>query len=329
LFAFPGILTNSSIIDNVQVGVTGGASGTILHIIEVGAFTIFDPSSPLIVHDCIFWSPTGDGASRLISGQAGTIHLERVIHKGWGGADAITLEAVDCILDASNGYDIALSHIFGCSFENASTSGSITGSGLNRYFGNRFYVPVSVLGNDIFVGNQFSAAGVTRHLDITAINQNHIVGNRFDLTFSLEAIRTTGFGGIYSDNTGCKVTEIASANANRYDNNEGFDGSTVIGAASLVDGQQTRQTTTTPYTVVVTDRTILIDATAGAKVVDLPTAASSKWRILTIKKIDASANVVTVDGNGAETIDGAATYVLTAQYEAVTVQSDGTTWWVI
>jgi hypothetical protein len=96
-----------------------------------------------------------------------------------------------------------------------------------------------------------------------------------------------------------------------------------------VDDKQTRQTTTTPYTVAVTDRTLLIDATAGAKTVNLPAAASNKWRVLTIKKIDVSANTVTVDGSGGETIDDALTQVLSAQFESIAIQSDGVEWWVL
>jgi len=46
----------------------------------------------------------------------------------------------------------------------------------------------------------------------------------------------------------------------------------------------------------------------------------------TIKKTDASANAVTVDGNGAETIDGSTTVSLAAQWDFITVVSNGTNW---
>lgn len=49
----------------------------------------------------------------------------------------------------------------------------------------------------------------------------------------------------------------------------------------------------------------------------------------TIMKTDAAAFAITVDGNGAETINGAATYVLNARYSCVTVVSDGTEWKII
>ena len=48
-----------------------------------------------------------------------------------------------------------------------------------------------------------------------------------------------------------------------------------------------------------------------------------------IKKIDISANAITVDGNGSETIDDGATAIITTQYECITVVSDGTEWWIV
>ena len=42
-----------------------------------------------------------------------------------------------------------------------------------------------------------------------------------------------------------------------------------------------------------------------------------------------SGDAVTVDGAGAETINGAATYALTAQYQTVSIMSDGTNWMIV
>lgn len=75
--------------------------------------------------------------------------------------------------------------------------------------------------------------------------------------------------------------------------------------------------------------TRLIDATSGAVTVTLPAALGCTRRIYNIKKIDASANTVTIDANAAETIDGALTQVLTAQWQSITIQSDGTNWYII
>lgn len=83
------------------------------------------------------------------------------------------------------------------------------------------------------------------------------------------------------------------------------------------------------YTILTTDRNklILVDATGGAVTITLPAAATAEDGFsVTIKKIDSSTNAVTIDGDASETIDGATTYVISSQYESVSVVSDATKW---
>lgn len=91
------------------------------------------------------------------------------------------------------------------------------------------------------------------------------------------------------------------------------------------------QITTTTISLLLdgTHHTVLADATGGAIVITLPPAATAANRVYVIKKIDVSANTVTIQGNGAELIDGANTQVLATQYLARQVQSNGTAWWQI
>lgn len=77
------------------------------------------------------------------------------------------------------------------------------------------------------------------------------------------------------------------------------------------------------------DSTIRGNATAGAITVALPAAASVLGLLLIVKKTDASANVVTVDPAGSETVDGALTVGLSSQYQSVEIQSNGTSWDVL
>ncbi len=74
------------------------------------------------------------------------------------------------------------------------------------------------------------------------------------------------------------------------------------------------------------DGVVRCDATTGAIVYTLLTAAGRPGAKLYVKKIDASANTVTIDPAGAETIDGAATLVLSARWDAVLLVSDGVNW---
>ena len=88
-------------------------------------------------------------------------------------------------------------------------------------------------------------------------------------------------------------------------------------------------TKTSGYTATATDYTIMCNASGGSFTITLPAAASHADRIYHIKKIDSSANTVTVDGNASETIDDGLTAILTVQYESITIQSDGSEWWIL
>lgn len=68
-----------------------------------------------------------------------------------------------------------------------------------------------------------------------------------------------------------------------------------------------------------------VDAGGGGFTLDLPTASGNTGKTITIKNIGAS-NSVIVDPDGGETIDGAATYTLDTQWQAVTIFSDGSNW---
>lgn len=88
-------------------------------------------------------------------------------------------------------------------------------------------------------------------------------------------------------------------------------------------------TVTAAATLDATYQTVGVNATDGAVTITLPAAAGCTGRRYDIKKVDSSANAVTIDGNGAETIDGAATKVLSTQYSSVTIISNGTNWWIV
>lgn len=90
-----------------------------------------------------------------------------------------------------------------------------------------------------------------------------------------------------------------------------------------------KSTTAATVTVDGSASLYLVDATAGAVTVNLPAVVSSKGRIITVKKIDASANAVTLDGAGSETIDGATTLATTTQWVAFQIWCDGTAWYAI
>jgi hypothetical protein len=91
-------------------------------------------------------------------------------------------------------------------------------------------------------------------------------------------------------------------------------------------------TKTTNYTTTIADHTILADATSSNLVVTLIASASAyaspNGNEFTVKKIDSTANTVTVQVSGGANIDGAATDVLTTQYQSHNYQADGTKYWI-
>ena len=89
------------------------------------------------------------------------------------------------------------------------------------------------------------------------------------------------------------------------------------------------KTVTAAYTLLATDTLLLVDATAGAITITVPLATEHPTRSFIIKKIDASANAVTPTRSGADTIDGATSLTLSAQYDAVEIESDGSAWYVV
>ena len=88
-------------------------------------------------------------------------------------------------------------------------------------------------------------------------------------------------------------------------------------------------TKTANYTVTLTDCTVLANAATGNVTITLPTSVGATGRTYAVKKIDSSANVVTIATTSSQTIDSFTTEVLARQFDAVQVQSDGSNWFII
>ena len=89
---------------------------------------------------------------------------------------------------------------------------------------------------------------------------------------------------------------------------------------------------TAAYTLTTGDRGKLVDADAsgGVFTVTLPAVASATdGYAYAIVKADSSSNAVTIDADGSETINGAASLTLSSQNDWAVVVSDGTEWWAL
>jgi len=97
---------------------------------------------------------------------------------------------------------------------------------------------------------------------------------------------------------------------------------TALKGANVTHQLVTKVFADSPYTVLASDETIVVDATGGAVTITLPTPTSG--RVLCVKKIDA-VNTVTLTG----TVDGVVNPTLPAQYDARILQGDGSVWWIV
>jgi BRCT domain type II-containing protein len=75
------------------------------------------------------------------------------------------------------------------------------------------------------------------------------------------------------------------------------------------------------------DTTIWADATSAAFAITLVASSANTNRELRFVKLDAAHNV-TITAAGSDTINGAATYVLSSQYQKVTITTDGSGKWI-
>ena len=109
-------------------------------------------------------------------------------------------------------------------------------------------------------------------------------------------------------------------------------GSITISGSLLNTGTVSYDHTLSPYTITGTQQFVLIDPSGGDVTVNMPDAATYPGREIKLKLTENSnANTVTLQCQGADTIDGAAsnTTALDTQYEAISVVSDGGTNWFI
>lgn len=82
------------------------------------------------------------------------------------------------------------------------------------------------------------------------------------------------------------------------------------------------------YTLTTADYHTMINANASTAsfTIQLPTAVGNAGLTVAIKKVDATANTVSIQGFGAQTVDGVNNYLLSLQYESVILVSDGANW---
>lgn len=122
------------------------------------------------------------------------------------------------------------------------------------------------------------------------------------------------------------VNDAADQDLWGYQLNDDLD---VIDTALYTGNYSEAITKSTDYTITTNEQNALLlgNAASAAFTFTLPSAATvgNGWGV-SFKKTDATANIITIDGAGSETIDGSTTYELTSQNQGVSITSDGTNW---
>jgi len=102
-----------------------------------------------------------------------------------------------------------------------------------------------------------------------------------------------------------------------------------LGALVRMPGEvptSTQRNVNVTTVVQITDEVILANAVSASMSVVLPELSKARGRWLYVKKVDASANAVTIDGFDSETIDGATTLTTTTQYDSWRLFAGDTEW---
>lgn len=82
-------------------------------------------------------------------------------------------------------------------------------------------------------------------------------------------------------------------------------------------------------TLTIDSQVVVVNAGAAAVMITLPPSSALPGQIIEVKKVDGGANAVTVAKSGTDKIDGADSFVITAQYKYVRLRSDGGGNWYI
>jgi len=96
--------------------------------------------------------------------------------------------------------------------------------------------------------------------------------------------------------------------------------------AGVISGLTTK---TSAYTLTTLDYTVLGNATTASFSLTLPTSVGATGQVYIIKKVDSTANTVTILTTSSQTIDGSSSKVLSYQYDGFQLQSDGANWMII
>lgn len=204
--------------------------------------------------------------------------------------------------------DIAVANVSGAV---ANTTTITAGTGLSGGGNLASNITINLANTTVTAGNYGSTTQVAQ---ITIDAQGRIT--------SAANVAITGGGGGSGGNVVTAIATITSGTEIGWSNNSAAILSWQNNSSQIIAWANAQ------YAVSANNATILVDYPSAPFGVVLPTAASITGQQYKIKKIDSSANAVTVSTTSSQTIDNSLTYPLSTQYQSVTLQSDGSNWWI-
>lgn len=174
-------------------------------------------------------------------------------------------------------------------------------------------------------GKVASVSGTSNEVDVTGTATAPVVGlanigtagTYFKVTTDAKGRVTSGQTTL---STGAITDEIVTV-----------DGSGNLRKMNVNDitGVMPIATKSSNYTVATSDYTVICDASASAFTLTLPSASSNAGRVFVIIKADHSSNAVDFGGTSLKFTGGGSVLTEINFPKTMTIQSDGTSWWVI
>jgi hypothetical protein len=190
--------------------------------------------------------------------------------------------------------------------------------------------PVALTVQTVLLNGQVSDMELSPSITAQTIAPALVASDYPDGSIPIEALFAGTAGNIITWDGGGTAIEATPASIDIVLGSSGLTtaGRLVVVSSAGVVKELTHVTidnTDSPYSVPNTVLTILANTASGAIEVDLPAAASWSSRLLTIKNIGNTGNLVTIDGNASETIDGHLTVSIRYGTSVILV-SDGSNW---
>lgn len=186
----------------------------------------------------------------------------------------------------------------------------------------------------VVIGTYFGSVGSVHAIDVVSASVEACINELYIIGAGSSGVGPMVYANISTEsstpNVGGQVAHMAAARGlirwTGLFSESGLAHDNPTGIES-VNGQAVSPVRTVTGTVTARpiDRVLKADASSAGVTVNLPSAAPNPV-VYTIVKVDATGNTVTIDPSGAQTINGAATRILSTQWESVTIRSDGANW---